>query len=87
MEVEDATVALVQKSSSSSAVVSALDGGQTVQRMVLNLWGAHDQELFSQGVHVFLAQLENSLWSMKKDNPFNCLLMIANVSSLSKIFD
>lgn len=87
VEVEDAAMALVQKSSSSSAVVSALDGGQTVQRMVLNLWGAHDQELFSQGVHVFLAQLENSLWSMKKDNPFNCLLMIANVSSLSKIFD
>lgn len=87
MEVEDATVALVQKSSSSSAVVSALDGGQTVQRTLLNLWGAPDQELFSQGVHVLLAQLENSLWSMKKDNPFNCLLMIAKVSSLSKIFD
>lgn len=37
MEVEDAAMALVQKSSFSSAAVTTLDGGQTVQRMLLNL--------------------------------------------------
>lgn len=85
VEVENA--AMAQKSSSSSAVVTTLDGGQTVQRMLLNLWCAPDQELFNQGVYVLLALLESSLWSVKKNNPFNCLLIIASVSSLSKIFD
>lgn len=37
VEVEDAAMALVQKSSFSSAAVTTLDGGQTVQRMLLNL--------------------------------------------------
>lgn len=55
--------------------------------MFINLWCASDQELFSQIVHILLAQLENSLWSVKKDNIFNCLLIIASFSSLSKIFD
>lgn len=87
VEVENAAMALVQKSSSSSAVVTTLDGGQTVQRMLLNLGCAPDQELFNQGVYVLLALLESSLWSVKKNNPFNCLLIIASVSSLSKIFD
>lgn len=73
----------MQKGSSSSAVGSALGGGQTVQRMLLNSWCAPGQELFSQGVHVLLDQLKNSLWRVKKDNPFNCLLIIASVSSLS----
>lgn len=49
---------------------------------MLNLSCALHEELFNQGVHVLLAQLENSLWNMRKDNPFNCLLIIASFSSL-----